>query len=58
MKITVKDLLKALLEKCDLEAEVKVFFRDANELNKDGKEIDLFCIKYDDNGYFSIDVIE
>lgn len=58
MKVTVKDLLKALLEKCDLEAEVKVFSKDANKLNKDGKEIDLFCIKYDDNGYFSIDVIE
>jgi hypothetical protein len=58
MKVTVRELLKALLEKCDLEAEVKFYHKFADELGEDGKEIEFFGMGYQDDGSFKVDVVE
>lgn len=58
MKVTVRELLKALLEKCDLDSEVKFYHKFADELGEDGKEMDFFGMRYDDDGSFKIDVVE
>lgn len=58
MKVTVKELLKELLSKCDLDAEVKFYHCFADELDDPGKELDYWKAGYDDNGNFKIDIIE
>lgn len=58
MKLTVKELLRELLSKCDLDAEVKFYHKFADELEEDGKEMDFFGMRYDDDGSFKVDIVE
>ncbi len=58
MKLTVKELLRELLAKCDLDAEVKFYYKFADELDEDGKEIDFFETGYQDDGSFKVDLVE
>lgn len=58
MRVTVKELLKEILTKCDLDAEVKFYYKFVDELGEEGKEIDFFGMGYQDNGSFKIDIVE
>lgn len=60
MKVTVRELLRELLAKCDLDAEVKFYYKFADELDEDGdgKEIEFFGMGYQDDGSFKIDLVE
>lgn len=58
MKITVRELLRELLAKCDLDAEVKFYHKFADELGEDGKELDFFGMRYQDDGSFKVDLVE
>lgn len=58
MKLTVKELLKEILTKCDLDAEVKLYNNFADELDEPGKELDYWKAGYNENGEFQIDVID
>lgn len=58
MKLTVRELLKELLTKCDLDAEVKFYHCFADELDDPGKEDDYWRSGYNDNGEFEICIID
>lgn len=58
MKLTVRELLKELLTKCDLDAEVKIMMRFADELDDPGKEQDYWKSEYNEDGDFIIDIID
>lgn len=58
MKVTVRELLKSLLEKCDLDAEVKICRYFADELDAGGKEDDYWKAGYNEDGSFEISVID
>lgn len=58
MRVTVKELLKEILTKCDLDAEVKFYYKFVDELGEEGKEIDFFGMGYQDDGSFKIDIVE
>ena len=60
MKLTVRELLRELLTKCDLDAEVKVLsiFADEMDKNDPGKELDYWKAGYNEHGDFQIDVID
>lgn len=60
MKLTVRELLKELLTKCDLDAEVKFYqcFADELEDQDQGKEQDYWKSGYNDNGEFEINLID
>jgi hypothetical protein len=58
MKVTVRELLRELLAKCDLDAEVKFYYKFADELDNDGKEIEFFGMRYQDDGSFKVDLVE
>lgn len=58
MKLTVKELLRELLAKCDLDAEVKFYYKFVDELGEEGKEIDFFGMGYQDDGSFKVDLVE
>lgn len=58
MKLTVKELLKELLSKCDLDAEVKFYRCFADELDDPGIELDYWKAGYNEHGEFQIDFID